>query len=393
MERKSVLDTALLLQGQIFSIRSIYPDIVAFLRQNPNALENMFLVWKNQVTVHLNVYGRMVETHFIPTIHDMFIVFMVAVIHPDFLDESLEDFIRISGDLSQPMKYLSNHSEILKESCKSELGFIFYSGDIRQILEHMTKACTSSKTEVFNFRYSLSFWSMFFGQIEYAEPGQFQRLSVDLKSSEPIFPVFKDLLKVFFENFQNSFEVSFRPVGNIKWFKAYTSVFTVSISNTISHAVPNFAQNVDGKNAHAYLKKENEFYRDSNPHRSMGDPNWASYHSLLFPAWTRWILKCFMEDFWITHRKPDPRMTEVDYLFWIFSISEYAKFGESPLRMIAALMDGKELPRCIDGPSFDYSHLSRPTKPAPPNDISEYREYFGQYGPNKISDYEQKVPQ
>ena len=289
------------------------------------------------------------------------------------------------------MKYLSNHSEILKESCKSELGFIFYSGDIRQILEHMTKACTSSKSEEFN--YSLSFWSMFFGQIDYAEPGQFQRLSIDLKSSEPIFSVFKDLLKVFFVNFQKTFEVSFRPVGNIEWREAYTSVFTVSISNTISHAVPNFAQNVDGKNAHAYLKKENEFYQDSNPHRSMGDPNWASYHSLLFPACPSWILKCFMEDFWITHRKSDPRITEVEYLFWIFSISEYAQFGESLLRLIAALMDGKELPRCIDGPSFDYSHLSRPTEPVPENDISEYLKYFGQDRERKISDYEQKVPQ
>ena len=223
-------------------------------------------------------------------------------------------------------------------------------------------------------------------QIDYAEPGQFQRLSVDLQFSEPIFPVFKDLLKVFFENFQKTFEVSFRPVGNIKWLEAYTSVFTVSISNTISHAVPNFAQNVDGKNAHAYLKKENEFYQDS-------DPNWASYHSLLFPSWTSWILKCLMEDFWITHRKPDPRMTEVEYLSWVFSIPEYAPFGESPLRLIAALMYGKELPRCIDGPSFDYRYLSRPTEPVPENYISDYLNYFGQYGKNKISDYEQKVPQ
>lgn len=390
-EPTNSLGTALDLQTLINEIRSSYPDIVAFLQKNPNAFENIILVWKKQVTVHLNIYGTMVDTRVIPTIHDMFIFVMVAVIHPDFLDESLNDFIQKSGDLSKQMKYYLDHQQdFLKKHCKSELGFIFYSKDIRRIIEHMTEACTSSKREEFKFRYSLSPWSMFFGDIDYSEPGQFGRLSVDLGSSEPIFSVFERLLKVFFENFQKTFEVSFRPVGNIKWREAYTSVFTVSISNTISIAIPNFAQNVDGKNAHAYLKKENAYYQDSNPHqRSMGEIDWASYHALLFPAWTSWILKCFLEDFWIAHRKQDPRMTDLEYLSWFFSIPEYAPLSQFPMRLISALSDGTELPRCIDGPIFDYSHLSRPTVPAPPEDISDYENFFREplgRGP-RISDY------
>jgi len=375
MDSTNILRTALTLQTLIFFIRVRYPHIVAFLQENPNALENMMLVWKNQVTVRLNVYGKMVDTHVIPTIHDMFIFVMVAVIHPDFLDESLNDFIQKSGDLSKQMEYyLDHHQDFLKEHCKSELGFIFYSKDIRRIIEHMTEACTSSKREEFKFRYSLSPWSMFFGQIDYSVPRQFERLSVDLGSSEPIFSVFESLLKGFFDNFQKTFEASFRPVGNIKWCEAYTSVFTVSISNIISCAIPNFAFRIDSGNEHQYLMAEEVWYRDG----KMGDPNWGSYHALLFPAWIRWILKCFMEDFWIAHRKPEPNMTDLEYLYWFFSIPEYAPESEFPMRLISALSDGTELPRCIDGPIFDYSHLSRPTVPAPPEDISDYEKFFRQ---------------
>lgn len=373
MESTNSLGTALALQTLIFFIRSSYPDIVAFLQQNPNALENMFLVWKKQVTVRLNVYGKMVDTRVIPTIHNMFFVVMLAVIYPDFLDESLDVFIQSSGKLSRGINFFcGNHQEFLEEHFKSERGFNFCSRDILQFLEHMTKACTSLKREKFNFTYSLNPWSMFFGDIDYSEPGQFGRLSVDLESSEPIFSVFESLLKGFFDNFQKTFEASFRPVGNIKWREAYTSVFTVSISNIISRAIPNFAFKIDSGNEHQYLMAEDHSYRDG----KMGDPNWASYHALLFPAWIRWILKCFMEDFWIAHRKQDPRMTEVEYLSWFFSIPEYAPCSGSPMKLISALSDETKLPRCIDRPIFDYHHLSRPTEPAPPNDISDYEKFF-----------------
>ncbi len=373
MDSTKFLRTALTLQTLIFFIRSSYPDIVAFLQKNPNAFENIILVWKKQVTVHLNVYGTMVDTRFIPAIHDMFFVVMLAVIYPDFLDESLDGFIQSSGELSRDIIFFcGNHRDFLQEHFKSERGFNFCSRDILQFLEHMTNACTSLEREEFKFRYSLNPWSMFFGQIDYSVPRQFERLSVDLESSEPIFSVFESLLKGFFDNFQKTFEASFRPVGNIKWCEAYTSVFTVIISNIISCAIPNFAFRIDSGNEHQYLMAEEVWYRDG----KMGDPNWGSYHALLFPAWIRWILKCFMEDFWIAHRKPEPNMTEDEYLSWFFSIPEYAPLSQSPMRLISALSDGTELPRCIDRPIFDYRHLSRPTEPAPPEDISDYENFF-----------------
>ena len=385
-EQPNSLRIALDLRTLINEIRSSYPDIHDFLQNNPNALGNIILVWKNQVTVRRNVYGTMVDMRVIPTIHGMFVFVMVAVIHPDFLDESLNEFIQKSGDKSQPMKYLCNHQDVLKKNCESDTGFVFYSGNIREILELLTKECTSSDETRFKFQYSLKSWSIFFGTIDRRQG--FEEYSLEVEGSSPIFLVFGQLVIAFFKELEKSFQDSFQPFANFVWSENITRLCTTEIDNLISHVVPIVAYNMGRINNHAYLKREiDSKSKDISP---------ACYASIFFPAFKRYIIIHFIRDFWEIHQKSVKPMNDLDFLRWLSSIPAYASYLKSSLDLIDALMHGTALPSITDGSSCDHSWLC-PTNSAPSwssSDEFDYQKHFiGLMGRNlEIEDFARIAP-
>ena len=92
----------------------------------------------------------------------------------------------------------------------------------------------------------------------------------------------------------------------------------------------------------------------------------------------------------LAHRKPDPNMSDIDYLRWLFSIpGTFAVFGKSWIELVGALQNGTELPKILDGSSGDFTYLSCPTDPTDPDVQQEYDFNFGQKLDTdpKIGDY------
>ena len=100
------------------------------------------------------------------------------------------------------------------------------------------------------------------------------------------------------------------------------------------------------------------------------------------------ICSCFLIDFWRTHRKPEPNMADIDYIQWLFSIPEYAPFGDSWIKLMNSLQNGTELPKIQNGSSSDSSYLSCPTAQIDLEIQRNYDENFGQLArESQISDF------
>jgi len=142
--------------------------------------------------------------------------------------------------------------------------------------------------------------------------------------------------------------------------------------------VGDFAFRIGKKDDHTFFKSQTPTYlhSDITPH---------DYGSLIFPDGIRHckmsseICSCFLGDFWNAHRKPDPNMSDIDYLRWLFSIpGTFKVFGENWIQLMDALQNGTELPRSRDGYSGDFTYFSCPRVPTDPKVQEEYDENFRQ---------------
>jgi len=337
------------------------------------------MVWRNQVIVKQTVYGTLFDIHEPAKMHTLFIFCILAVIDPGFIDENLAQFIQNCGDPTVPIPYFSKHLDFLAQTCESFEPMNLQVGDIREIIRLFSSMCTST-TRWFNVRYALKPWSMGFGQIVHFGQPQFEEETVELKSSMPIFDVFSRLWEVFFRNFERTFEVSFLPFGNIPWSEAYTRLCMTEFDWIIRIAVENFALRIGRKDDHRLLRSKFG-WMSNRPHSEFST---ASYGYLIFPDGIKnrimsdKICTCFLRDFWRAHQKPDPTMSDIDYICWLFSIPEYAVFGRSWVELMDALQNGTELPKIRDGSSSDSTYLSCPRVPTDPKVQQEYDENFRQ---------------
>jgi len=300
------------------------------------------------------------------------------VIDPGFIDELLAQFIQNCGDPNMPIPYFSKHLDFLAQTCESFEPMNLQVGDIRRIIELFSSMCTSI-TRSFDVKYGLESWSMGFGQILYSGQPPFEEITFEQESSMPIFDVFTRFWEVFFRNFARTFEVSFLPFGNIPWSEGYTRLCTTEFDWIIRIAVENFALRIGAKDDHAFLRSEISWLSNC-------EISTASYGRLIFPDGIRnckmssEICSCFLRDFWHAHRKPDPTMSDIDYIRLLFSIpGTFTVFGKSWIELVDALQNGTELPKVQDGSSGDFRYLSCPTAPTNPEVQRSYDEIFGEY--------------
>jgi hypothetical protein len=149
--------------------------------------------------------------------------------------------------------------------------------------------------------------------------------------------------------------------------------------------VGNFALRIGAKDDHAFLRSKISLFPQS-------EITTESYRTLIFPERIRHckmsseICSCFLRDFWRTHQKPDPSMSDIDYIRWLFSIPEYAPFGDSWINLMDALQNGTELPKIRDGSSSYFRYISCTISPVDPSVQSVYDQTFRKKDP-KISDY------
>jgi hypothetical protein len=374
-----LLKMALRMKMIIERTRSSYPEIVFLLSHNKNALMNVIMVWRNQVIIKKMNYVYLFDIFEPFKIHTLFIFCILAVIDPDFIDEILVQFIQNCGDPNMPIPYFSKHLDFLAQTCESFEPINLQVGDIRRIIELFSSMCTSTN-RVFQVRYALKQWSMGFGQIVYYGQHQFEEETVELESSMPIFDVFSRLWEVFFRNFERTFEVSFLPFGNIPWSEAYTRLCMTEFDSIIRIALENFALTIGRKEDHRLLRSKFG-WMSNRPHSEFST---ASYARLIFPDGIKdrimsgKICSCFLRDFWRAHQKPDPNMSDIDYIRWLFSIPAYAVFGRSCVELMNSLQNGTQLPKIRDGSSSDSTYLSCPMVPTDPKVQQEYDENFRQ---------------
>jgi len=308
--------------------------------------------------------------------HTLFIFCILAAIDP-FIDELLVQFIQNCGDRNKLIPYFSNHLDFLQKTCENFEPMNLQIGDIRRIIELFSSMCTST-TRSFVVRYALKPWSMAFGQIVHDGRLEFEEFTIEQGSSMPIFEVFSTFWDVFFRNFARTFEVSFLPFGNIPWSEGYTRFLTTEFDWIIRIMVGNFAFRIGKKDDHTFFKSQAPTYLHSNITSN-------SYGMFIFPdgighcKMSGEICSCFLGDFWNAHRKPDPNMSDIDYLRWLFSIpGTFKVFGENWIQLMDALQNGTELPRSRHGSSYDFTYYSCPRVPTDPKVQEEYDENFRQ---------------
>lgn len=361
--------TALEMQRMIAHVRSSYPEIVFFLSQNEKALINLILVWKKQVNACELVYDKQFHLPELE-ITIIFIFCILAVIYPSFVDEHLADFIKSCGNSDTPLHFSQKYHDFMSKSQFESL----IDSTIRQICR-LFSSMKSSDVPGKMIEYSMNDWTLGFGHIRWSSQFEFESPTILLRSQTPIFEVFLTFWEVFFRNFARTFAVSFLPIGNIKWSEGYTRLCTTNFDWIIRIAVENFALRIGAKDDHAFLRSKISWLSEHNISS-------ASYGRLIFPDGIRnckmssEICSCFLRDFWNTHQKPDPTMNDFDYIRWLFSISEYAVFGNSWIKLMDALQNGKELPRVRDGSSSNFGYLSFPTGSIDQKVQSEYEHNF-----------------
>lgn len=378
-QRLVLMKTVLEIQDMIEHVRLFNSDIVSFLKHNKNALMNIIMVWKNQVIVKQVLYESLDNILEDVKMNQLFAFLILAVIDPDFIDGSLAQIIANCGNRNVPLKEIEKYLQILKDHCQSIAPMI--SGhflDIGQVLDCFSWMNTSMKRS-FQVRYALRQWSIAFGSIVPSDRPEFEEVTIEQGSWVPIFDVFSRFWNAFFRNFARTFEVSFLPFGNIPWSEGFTRLCSTNFDWIIHIAVENFALRIGAKDNHAFLRSKISWM-------SKSKISTAYYGSLIFPDGIRnyrisgQICSCFLRDFWLAHRKPDPDMSDDRYLRWLFSIpGTFAVFGKSSIELMDALQNGTELPKNRDGSSGDFTYLSFPTDPTDPEVQQEYDRIFGEY--------------
>jgi hypothetical protein len=247
----------------------------------------------------------------------------------------------------------------------------------------------TSTTRAFQVSYALRLWSIGFGQIRHSNQPGFEEVIVEQGSYELVFDVFTKFWDVFFRNFARTFHVSFLPFGNLPWSEGYTRLIQTKFDWIIRIVVGNFAFRIGARNDHAFFKSQTPSCMHTNITSN-------SYGMYIFPGDIRnavnseKIYSCFIRDFWLAHRKPDPNMSDIDYIRWLFSIpGTFAVFGKSWIKLVDALQNGQELTEIRDGSKGNFRYLSCPTSPTDPNVQKKYDVNFGQkLGRDpQISDY------
>jgi hypothetical protein len=375
-----LMRTALEMQRIIILVRSSYPEIVSFLAQNDNALRNLILVWKKQVNACELIYDR--QSH-LPEPKKITIIFafcILAVIDPSFVDEHLAEFIKSCGNSHVPLHFSQKyHDFMIEQDPEFECHIDSNHGScstIRRICR-LFYSRKSSDVPGRMIEYSMTYWTLGFGHIRASSQFEFESPTTLLRSQTPIFEVFLTFWDSFFRNFARTFAVSFLPIGNIPWSERYTCLCTTEFDWIIRIAVENFALKIGAKDNHAFLKSKISWLSNC-------EITTASYGRLIFPDGMRnckmssEICSFFLRDFWHTHQKPNPTMNDIEYIRWLFSIPEYASFGDSWIKLMDALQNGTELPRVQDGSSGDFGYLSCPTVPTDQEVEKNYDENFRQ---------------
>lgn len=354
--------TIIQMQCMIVNVRERYGEIVSFLRENEYALDNIIIVWKNQVDIDSSsmVLSPQSKASNMNIMNMMFIVFILSVIDSNFIDQRLAEIIQCCGRNVQSKQFFPKHRDFLIKQIspvyemKNEFEDVINQGDILELIKVFSSMNfvgfpNGPKKGIFK----LSYWSMCFGHIRSSNEVNFNYAIYEVSMGSRIFNVFSTFWDVFFENFSLTFDLSFRPIGNILWSEGYTTKLLMKLYSIIYSALSNFAFKEGSKNNHLFIEMQTV---------GILHPITSESYRTLFRYSPSLLLSYFLRDFWLTHRKPNPNMSDFDYIMWFFSIQAYASIGSSGNRLLNAIRNGTSLPLVQGGLTPNFSNLSYPSQ-------------------------------
>jgi hypothetical protein len=327
--RLHLLKTATELQEMVVSMRERYPELVLFLRGNPNAVLNAVLCWTKQVSLYEVTPQNPVACSINPqrTPMDFFlIVVLVAVIDPTFLDHVLSKYVSleiIDQDLcsADHVKLIS----MLQSSTGTVLGDYarwFNSGNFLELIQMIssTRLPNSDNLQFMRMKY----WSFIFGYINPHSDGTFRTSSTGhFTEGLMIFDVFGPFCTAFFANLNDSLPV-LDVIGNILWEINATEFLESQLSRSIKAAVSQFAYNMGEKDKHTWLNSKLGRCRNPVPRYKSFDATTPDvYKNILFsdplPVHET-MMSVMLHKFWETHPRPAQNMPDIQYLHWLLSM-------------------------------------------------------------------------
>jgi hypothetical protein len=342
----------------ITNIRTRHPDLVSFLQENPNAIFNVWLFWMQQVhgTVldphsPFSFLGAMKSVQERTQLDVLMAIVLIAVIHPDFLDDALKEDADLERDI--PDEFIEMFHLLLDRSVVNEQfrdKYFWLRGDN---YTEMFEMISNLKYPEWVLRTGIwmEHWNIFFGRIDPDGYGMFSIASVDFRMMQMTSDespsdrlMFKDLhffAKSFFENLSLSCN-DLRAIGNTRWDVKATRFLEAEIAKLMKTKISQDAFNSGASKNHEWLIA-----------KTKGMPSHRvtvkDYNHTLFPikpSGLETISSIFVYEFWQAHLKPDEIQSYRDYLFWM--LQQYAdKVSPVAFELLSSLGNPETQPPVI----------------------------------------------
>lgn len=188
-------------------VRSSYPKIVSFLAQNQENVQMIIMLWKTQMSAkEKSYYRRGKHTHerysgdiTIHPIHDLFVVCILAITHPEFIDGRLLKYIETFGDQTELPEDSCDpkYTDFIRHECKTwDLQFVGYL-KMKSMIRVFSRIPNSDDPHGAKYELNPS-----------KEDPQFECLTVVVERQFPMLRVFTTFLNLFLKNFTRTFEES-----------------------------------------------------------------------------------------------------------------------------------------------------------------------------------------
>lgn len=310
----------------IESIREKHPDLASFLQNNPDAIFNVWLFWIQQVHGKVpdfhspfSFLGVMKSVQVRTQLDVLMAIVLIAVIHPDFLDDYLRDEVDLECCMRKiPIEFMDMLYELLDADLISEQLRKGWYSSVLQMVSNLKYPEWVLRTGIW-----MEHWNIFFGRIDPDGYGVFSIAYVDFRmiKDTPEKPhqnrlMIEDLdffVTMFFQNIRYSYD-ALKAIGNNRWDLRATQFLEKELVTLMKTMISQNAFNAGASNNHEWLITEMKPKLSQTVTVKM-------YVLKLFPIIPirhKTIVSIFVYEFWQAHRKPDEMQSYREHLFWIF---------------------------------------------------------------------------
>jgi hypothetical protein len=374
----------------ITTIRTRHPDLVSFLQKNPNAIFNVWLFWINQVHGKIldlrSPFSFLGATKIVQErtqLDVLMAIVLIAVIHPDFLDDALKEDADIDREI--PKIFMDMFHELLDESVVNSQyrdGYLWLrTGNYAQMFEMVSDL--KYPKWVLRTGIWMEHWNIFFGRID---PDGYGIFSIEFMNFEMMATEMDDesrekrlmledlgsFVTSFFKNLSLSYDDLIK-IGNNRWDVKATLFLEKVLAELMKTKISQDAFDAGKLKDHSWLIAERKW-------KTQHSVNVENYMDCFFPfnpPGHETMASIFVYEFWQAHRKPDEIHSYREYLLWI--LQQHAdKVSHLALKLLSSLENPERQPPVIPVQlvrDLDVSVYSN-GEPKTKDLFCDYREHF-----------------